>query len=134
MLIGSKFRNEKSFKQKFCNDGILYKTPQLQYPISRMRMISRSDFASRPYPHTWMLLETQPIEFLLNLFMKPSADWWSEIEVIIKYERRSFLWNNEHINIYSRDRDEWENLDTDMWDLSKVFEYDTMQRISKWYK
>lgn len=128
MLIGAKFKDNKSFKQRFYN---LYNNSRYYTP--NVKMISSINFYSKPYPHVWMLLESQSLDFLLKIFMKPSPEWWSEIEVVIKYERNSFLWNNEFINVYNRTRDEWENLDTDIWDISKVFDSYSLKEISKWY-
>ena len=131
MLIGAKFKDNKSFKQKFYRlyNNSYYYTPNVKM-ISSNRLL---DFHSRPYPHVWMLLESKPLEFLLNIFEfeKPCTEWWSERGVIIKYERNFFLWNNEHINVYTRVRDEWEDSGTEIWDISK-FSSNSLKDISKW--
>lgn len=130
MLIGAKFKDNKSFKQRFYNlyNNSHYYTPNVKM-ISSNRLL---DFHSRPYPHVWILLESQPLDFLLDIFKKPRTEWWSESGVIIKYERNSFLWNNEHINVCTRVKDEWEDLDTEIWDISK-FSSNSLKDISKWY-
>jgi len=130
LLIGAKinYKDNKYFKKKFYNLNSKYRIPR------NMMMCSGVDSSViRLYPpHLWMLLETKPLKSLLDLFKKPSAEWWSERGVIIRYERRGFFWDNEHINIYSRVREEWEDLGTEVWDISK-FSSKSLKDISKWY-
>lgn len=118
--------DSKSFKQRF---GHRYDGAFVGAYCGGLSYIS-DHTSGTLYPHTWMLLETQPLEFLLDIFPKHNADWWCEIETIIKYERMSALWHGRIINICKRNRDQFDNIGTDVWDLSIFFKWDGLKMMS----